>query len=83
MPTLTPQDFVNKWKRAEARERRSVQEYIIDICALVVHETPMQQHPTWSELAHKKLDQAVFAACGWKSDLSDARLCAALRAPDR
>ena len=26
MPTLTPQDFVSKWKRADARERQSVQE---------------------------------------------------------
>ena len=27
--------------------------------------------PTWLELAHKKLDEAVFAAYGWLSDLSD------------
>lgn len=30
--------------------------------------------PTWLELAHKKLDQAVFAAYGWKSDLSDEEI---------
>jgi len=29
------------------------------------------ERPTWLELAHKKLDEAVFAAYGWKSDLSD------------
>ena len=28
---------------AEARERQSVQEHFIDLCALVGHETPMQQ----------------------------------------
>jgi hypothetical protein len=27
--------------------------------------------PTWLELAHNKLDKAVFAAYGWPSDLSD------------
>ena len=27
--------------------------------------------PTWLELAHKKLDEAVFAAYGWPDDLSD------------
>jgi len=27
--------------------------------------------PTWLDLAHKRLDQAVFAAYGWKPDLSD------------
>ncbi|HEX5839649.1 MAG TPA: hypothetical protein VFY26_17575 [Anaerolineales bacterium] len=26
--------------------------------------------PTWLDLAHRKLDQAVFAASGWPSDLS-------------
>jgi hypothetical protein len=29
------------------------------------------QRPTWLELAHKRLDEAVFAAYGWPSDLSD------------
>ena len=32
------------------------------------------QRPTWLELAHKKLDEAVFAAYGWKSDLSDEEI---------
>lgn len=26
---------------------------------------------TWHALAHKQLDEAVFAAYGWKPDLSD------------
>ena len=30
--------------------------------------------PTWLELAHKRLDAAVFAAYGWKSDLSDEEI---------
>jgi hypothetical protein len=30
--------------------------------------------PTWLELAHKKLDEAVFAAYGWASDLSDEEI---------
>ena len=29
---------------------------------------------TWLDLAHKKLDDAVFAAYGWKSDLSDEEI---------
>ena len=28
------------------------------------------QRPTWLDLAHKKLDQAVFAAYGWPADLA-------------
>jgi hypothetical protein len=30
--------------------------------------------PTWLDLAHKRLDQAVFAAYGWLSDLSDEEI---------
>jgi hypothetical protein len=30
--------------------------------------------PTWLELAHKRLDEAVFAAYGWQSDLSDEEI---------
>jgi len=29
--------------------------------------------PTWLDLAHKRLDEAVFAAYGWKFDLSDEK----------
>ena len=30
--------------------------------------------PTWLDLAHRKLDEAVFAAYGWPSDLDDAAI---------
>jgi len=30
--------------------------------------------PTWLELAHKRLDDAVFTAYGWKNDLSDEEI---------
>jgi hypothetical protein len=30
--------------------------------------------PTWLEIAHTKLNQAVFAAYGWKSDLGDEEI---------
>jgi len=29
---------------------------------------------TWLELAHKKLDEAVFATYGWQSDLRDEEI---------
>ena len=37
--------------------------------------------PTWLDLAHKKLDSAVFAAYGWDPAISDDDLLAALLAP--
>lgn len=32
------------------------------------------ERPTWLELAHKKLDEAVFAAYGWPSNLTDEEI---------
>lgn len=32
------------------------------------------QRPTWLDNAHKKLDQAVFAAYGWPPDLTDEQI---------
>lgn len=32
------------------------------------------QKPTWLTLVHKKLDEAVFAAYGWPSDLTDEQI---------
>ena len=38
------------------------------------------ERPTWLDLAHQKLNAAVFAAYGWKPDLTDADLLSALLA---
>ena len=36
------------------------------------------QRPTWLDLAHRKLDEAVFAAYGWQPEISDEQLLAKL-----
>jgi hypothetical protein len=36
------------------------------------------QRPTWLDLAHKKLDAAVFAAYGWDPAISDEDILAKL-----
>lgn len=38
------------------------------------------ERPAWLDLAHKRLDAAVFAAYGWPVDLSDDELLAKLLA---
>jgi hypothetical protein len=38
------------------------------------------QRPAWLELAHRRLDEAVFAAYGWSPDLGDDELLAKLLA---
>ena len=63
--SLTPQDFVSKWKRADARERQSVQEHFIDLCALVGHETPMQQDPSGTRFALEMGAAKTSGGSGW------------------
>jgi hypothetical protein len=36
------------------------------------------QRPTWLDLAHRRLDAAVFAAYGWDASMTDDELLAAL-----
>jgi hypothetical protein len=36
--------------------------------------------PTWLDLAYRRLDEAFFAAYGWKSDLGDEEILAKLLA---
>ena len=36
------------------------------------------ERPTWLDLAHRKLDEAVFAAYGWDPSLSDDEILAKL-----
>ena len=62
---LTAQDFVSKWERAEARERQSVQEHFIDMCALVEHETPMQQDPSGTRFAFEMGAAKTSSGSGW------------------
>jgi len=38
------------------------------------------ERPTWLDLAHRKLDAAVFAAYGWEPSLSDDEILTRLLA---
>jgi len=82
---LTPQDFVSKWRRADAGERQSVQEHFIDLCALVGHETPIQQDPSGKRFAFEMgaaktsggqgwADVAKLGFFGWEYKSKDANL---------
>jgi len=45
-PTLSPQEFVAKWRKATLKERSAAQEHFIDLCRLVGHPTPAEADPT-------------------------------------
>ena len=45
LPTLSPQEFVHKWRKASLKERSGAQEHFIDLCHLVGHQTPAEGDP--------------------------------------
>jgi hypothetical protein len=66
LPTLSPQEFV-KWRSATLKERSAAQEHF-HVCRLVGQQTPANlydQRPTWLDMAHRKLDEAVVDAYDW------------------
>jgi hypothetical protein len=63
--TLTPQDFVSKWKRAEARERQSVQEHFLDLCKLAGHPTPIEADPSGMRYAFEMGAAKTSGGQGW------------------
>ena len=46
-PTLTPHAFVAKWRGDTRKERSVSQEYFIDLCRLLGHETPGEKRDRW------------------------------------
>ncbi len=45
MPTLTPLQFIAKWRQAEVKERSAYQSHFLDLCMLVGHRTPIELDP--------------------------------------
>jgi len=48
-PTMTPQEFVAKWRASTLKESSASQEHFIDLCRMLGHETPAQadSEGTW------------------------------------
>ncbi len=46
--TLTPQEFVAKWRQTTLKERSAAQEHFLDLCHLIGHPTPAEADPTGS-----------------------------------
>ncbi len=67
--TITPQDFVAKWRRADVKERSAYQEHFIDLCHLVGSPTPIEDDPKGERFmfeagAIKQVDGEVIGH-GW------------------
>ena len=64
-PTLTPQQFVNKWKQVTTKERSSYHEHFIDLCRLIEHPTPLEVDPTGGTFMFEAGTKKQGGGQGW------------------
>ena len=59
---MTPQEFIDKWSRADRTERQAAQEHFIDLCRVLGEPTPNKEdwHP--GGLAHIAQEESNHAA---------------------
>ena len=79
--TYTVGDCFKKFPFPEPNEaqRRSIAAAAVELCGKRANESRTltdlyNERPTWLDLAHKKLDEAVAEAYGWPADLSDEEI---------
>ena len=65
LPTLTPQEFVAKWRQADVKERSGYQEHFIDLCRLLGHPTPVEADPTGQSFAFEAGAAKQRGGQGW------------------
>lgn len=63
--TLSPQEFVDKWRRVELKERSAAQSHFIDLCRLVGHPTPVEDDPTGQRFTFEAGVTKVGGGEGW------------------
>ena len=65
VPSLSPQEFVAKWRKSELKERAGAQEHFIDLCRLVGHPTPAEGDPTGQTFAFEAGASKSSGGEGW------------------
>ncbi len=65
LPTLTPQQFVDKWRHATLKERSACQEHFIDLCHLVGHSTPAEADPKGEWFTFEAGASKLSGGQGW------------------
>jgi type II restriction/modification system DNA methylase subunit YeeA len=64
-PTITPQDFVNKWRQSQVKERSGYQEHFIDVCHLIGHATPGEEDPSGTRFTFEAGATKQSGGQGW------------------
>jgi type II restriction/modification system DNA methylase subunit YeeA len=60
-----PQQFVDKWRRVDLKERSSYQEHFADLCYLVGHPTPAEEDPTGENFTYEAGIRKQDGSRGW------------------
>ena len=72
-PTMTADQFVEKWSNASVRENQGSQTHFNDLCAILGVETPIEADPTGQTYCFEKRvvrpDGSVGTADVWKRKL--------------
>ena len=65
LPTLSPQEFVVKWRSATLKERSAAQEHFIDVCHLVGQQTPAEEDPAGTSFSFEYGASKERGGQGW------------------
>jgi len=64
-PPITPQEFVDKWRRSKLTERAASQEHFLDLCHLLSHPTPAKADPEGAAFTFEKGARKLGGGEGW------------------
>lgn len=64
-PSLSPQEFVAKWRQASLKERSAYQEHFIDVCRMLGHATPAEIDPTGQFFTFEAGASKLTGEQGW------------------
>jgi len=64
-PSMSPQEFVDKWRRSTLKERSASQEHFLDICRMLGHPTPAKADPEGASFTFEKGASKLGGGEGW------------------
>ncbi len=64
-PTLTPQEFVHRWRNAQLKERSAAQSHFIDLCRLLGVPTPVEEDSTGDRYTFEAGARKQGGGDGW------------------
>jgi len=63
--TMTPQEFVDKWRRSQLKERSAAQSHFNDLCRMLGHPTPAKADPKGATFTFEKGVDKRTGGQGW------------------